>query len=347
MCTLVYEALSAAGYRVGLYTSPHLVDIRERMIVANRPIAREAFSHWAAQLSPVVEVANASFFEATTAIAFADFAARHVDVAVIEVGLGGKLDATNVVEPLVSAVTSIALDHANYLGDSLEQIAEEKAGIAKAGVPFVIGETDPHVVEVLVRAANRVDAEPVIIGPHERWEADLGLLGMHQRRNAAVAQAILGRLPSNLLPGPQFVAHAFKRARIPGRADQRGKWLFDVAHNPESIRALIALLPEIAVRRPIHALAGFLSDKHLEESLTLLRPVVDRLWLTNPPSAPEERRWDLRAVASAVGDRAVVEPNLDRALQAAEAEAGTVLVTGSFHTVGDAMMRLPGFPPLG
>ena len=347
VCTLLYEALTAAGYRVGLYTSPHLVDVRERMIVANRPITRDAFSHWAAQLFPMVEAEDASFFEVTTAIALADFAARHVDVAVIEVGLGGRLDATNVVEPLVSAVTSIALDHADYLGDSLEQIAEEKAGIAKAGVPLVIGETDPHIVEVLVRAALRVEAEPVVLPPTALWEGDLALVGAHQRRNAAIARAILVQLPTNLRPEPQFVAHAFKRASIPGRADQRGKWLFDVAHNPASIKALVALLPDLALRRPLHAVVGFLSDKHWEESLALLRPVVDRLWATHPPSAPEERRWNLEAVASAAGGWAAVEPNLGQALQAAEAGAGAVLVTGSFHTVGDAMARLPGFAPLG
>ncbi len=347
MCVLVYEALRAAGHRVGLYTSPHLVDIRERMIVANRPITRDAFVHWASHLAPVVEAENASFFETTTAIALADFAARQVDVAVIEVGLGGRLDATNVVEPLVSGVTSIAFEHADYLGDSLAEIAEEKAGIAKVRVPFIIGETDPHVVDVLINAANRAEAEPVVVPPDELWEGELGLVGAHQRRNAAVARTMLAELPGNLLPDAAFVAHAFKRAKLPGRADKRGKWIFDVAHNPESIGALIALLPELAPRRPVHAVVCFLRDKDWEECLALLRPAVDHVWLTQAPSAPEERRWALDEVAAAVGEWAGSEPDIGRALRAAEVDAGSVLVTGSFHTVGDAIARLPGFRPLG
>jgi len=345
--TFVYQALSAAGYRVGLYTSPHLVDIRERMIVANRPINREAFAHWAAHLAPVVEAENASFFETTTAIALADFAARQVDVAVIEVGLGGRLDATNVLEPLVSGVTSIALEHAEYLGDSLEQIAKEKAGIAKAGVPFVIGEADPAVVDILVRAANRARAKPVVVPPDELWEDELALVGAHQRRNAAVARTILAELPAHLVPNVALVAHAFERVKMPGRGDKRGKWIFDVAHNPESINALVALLPDLAPRRPVHAVVCFLGDKDWEGSLALLRPVVDRVWLTHAPSAPEDRRWALDYVAARVGDWAVSEPDIGRALRAAETGAGTVLVTGSFHTVGDVMARLPGFRPLG
>ena len=317
------------------------------MIVANRPISREAFTHWAAHLAPVVEAENASFFETTTAIALADFAARHVDVAVIEVGLGGRLDATNVVEPLVSGVTSIALEHAEYLGDSLEQIAKEKAGIAKAGVPFVIGETDPRVVDVLFRVAKQAKAEPVVVPPDELWEGELALVGAHQRRNAAVARTVLTELPPNLVTNATFVAHAFKRVTMPGRGDKRGKWIFDVAHNPESINALVALLPHLAPRRPVHAVVCFLGDKDWEGSLALLRPVVDRVWLTHAPSAPEDRRWALDKVAVSVGKWAVSEPNIGRALRAAEAGAGSVLVTGSFHTVGDAVARLPGFRPLG
>src|SRR3954454_13761957 len=153
--TLVAEALREAGWRVGLYTSPHLVSFRERIQVAGMPISEEAVAMWTGRLlTPILE-RKATFFEATTALAFADFAARGAEIAVVEVGLGGRLDSTNVVQPLVSAVTKIERDHMKYMGDTLELIACEKAGIAKPNVPFVIGETNSELVEVLRREAPR------------------------------------------------------------------------------------------------------------------------------------------------------------------------------------------------
>src|SRR5918999_471108 len=154
VCTLVAAALHEAGWRVGLYTSPHLISFRERIQVDGIPISEDAVGMWTSRLMSCILERKATFFEATTALAFADFAARGAEIAVIEVGLGGRLDSTNVVHPLVSAVTKIERDHMKYLGDTLEMIACEKAGIAKPGVPFVIGERDPALVEVLRRGGR-------------------------------------------------------------------------------------------------------------------------------------------------------------------------------------------------
>jgi len=347
VAALVAEALRAAGFRVGLYTSPHLVDVRERMLVDGRPIPAEAFAAWTDRLRPLLESAGASFFEATTAIAFADFAARGADIAVVEVGLGGRLDATNVVVPLVSAVTHVALEHTEYLGDTLEAIAAEKAGIAKPGVPFVVGEPDPVVAAVLADRATTAGALPVLVPPGARYEGALGLLGAHQRRNAAVAEAVLASIPPTWRPSGHAVSAAFARARLPGRYDRRGRWLFDVAHNPDGLAALLAALQADPPPRPLHAVVCVLRDKDWRGMLTALGGVADRLWLTDAPSAPSDRAWDLPAAAAVLGPRATVERDLDRALDAAARAAGTILVTGSFHTVGDAMARLPGFAPLG
>src|SRR3954471_6891858 len=197
--TLVAEALREAGWRVGLYTSPHLVSFRERIQVGGVPISEEAVAMWTGRLlAPILE-RKATFFEATTALAFADFAARGAEIAVVEVGLGGRLDSTNVVQPLVSAVTKIERDHMKYLGNTLELIASEKAGIAKPGVPFVIGETDPALVTVLRRearravrrAGGRTGADVRVLPPDYEWCGPLSLAGPHQRRNAAVAHGIL------------------------------------------------------------------------------------------------------------------------------------------------------------
>ena len=343
---LVYRALRAHGVRAALYTSPHLVDARERMVVDDRPITPEAFAQWTEVLRDAVEATEASFFEATTAIAFADFAARGADVAVVEVGLGGRLDSTNVLTPMVSAVTQVTRDHADYLGDCLHGIAAEKAGIAKADTPFVVGETDPALVEVLAQRAAAAGARMVIVAPGAAYDGTLGLAGGHQRRNAVVAQAVLHELPPPLRPGGESLRRGFAAAHLPGRFDRRGKWILDVAHNPAGTAVLAATLCEVAPPRPRHALVGIMRDKDWPVMLAQLEEVVDAVWATIPPTAPAERCWDLGPVRERF-PTVTAEPDFDRALAEVQRGAETVVVAGSFHTVGDAMARLPGFPPLG
>ncbi|MDH3456075.1 MAG: Mur ligase family protein [Gemmatimonadota bacterium] len=345
VATLVAEALRAAGHRTGLYTSPHLVSVRERMMVDGTAMSDDAFVTWTRALEDTIVESGASFFEATTAIAFADFAARHVDLAVIEVGLGGRLDATNVLNPLASAVTQISREHTDYLGESLTQIAEEKAGIAKPGRPFVIGERDPDLAQVLEQAARRTGALTVRVDPQRVYGGCLALHGAHQRRNAAVAEAVLAALPATYCPPGDAITSGFARAWLPGRCDRRGRWLFDVAHNPAGLETLIATMEEINPPRPISALVGILSDKDWHPMLQAMLSRVDRVYVTVPPSAPADRVWSLHEVSQAVPS-VVPVPDFDRALALAQTDAATVIVTGSFHTVGDAMSRLPGFAPV-
>ena len=360
VAALVAAALGEAGLRAGLYTSPHLVSFRERMVVAGAPVSEAAIAMWTTRLEPLILDRGATFFEATTAIAFADFAARGADVAVIEVGLGGRLDSTNVVRPMVSAVTRIARDHTKYLGDSLVEIAREKAGIAKPGAPFVVGETEPALVEALRAGA---DAAVAALAPGERadvrvvpagvrWEGALALAGPHQRRNAAVAAAVLDALPGRYRPDADAVARAFADTRVPGRLDRRGIWLFDVAHNPDGVRALAAAIRADPPPRPLHALVSILGDKEWPEMLVELDTVVDRGFLTLAPTAAG-RGWDTEWLAHWLADRDrpparadwVMEPDFEAAIRRAREGAGTVLVAGSFHTVGDVMSRL-GLQPI-
>lgn len=351
--TLIAAALREAGFRVGLYTSPHLISFRERIQVDGVPISEAAVTAWTLQLEPAIAANDATFFEATTAMAFAHFAARDVDIAVIEVGLGGRLDSTNVITPLVSVITHIALDHQKYLGDTVEDIAREKAGIAKPGVPFVIGEADERLAAILVRAAeeavqtNGGQLVHVAVPAEATWLGRLGLVGAHQRRNAAVAEAALGHLPLELRPSREAIAAAFALASVPGRFDRRGKWLFDVAHNPDSMRALTATLAEIKPPRPIHALVSILGDKDWPEMLVELDHAIEAGFLTIAPSA-DTRKWDLGWLERWLADserpaahaRWRLVPDFKEALVQAQVGAATVLVTGSFHTVGDVMQAL-------
>jgi dihydrofolate synthase/folylpolyglutamate synthase len=359
--TLVAAALREAGWRVGLYTSPHLISFRERIQVDDVPISEEAVAMWTGRLlSPILE-RKATFFEATTALAFADFAARGAEIAVVEVGLGGRLDSTNVIRPLVSGITKIQRDHMKYLGDTLEQIACEKAGIAKPGVPFVIGETDPALVKVLRREARRAvrpgtrvaggdgraRADVRVLPPDYEWCGPLSLAGPHQRRNAAVAYGILCALPAPYRPQPEEIERAFGAARVPGRLDRRGRWLFDVAHNPDGMRSLVAALGVMRPPRPLHALVSILGDKEWPEMLVQLDQAIDRGVLTIAPTAAA-RGWDIEWLRRWLRDpnrppaRAewTLIPDFKEAIARVQDGAGTMLVTGSFHTVGDVMTAL-------
>ena len=360
VCALIAGALAAAGWRVGLYTSPHLVSFRERFTVNGQPISEAAVAMWVDRLRPRIEDLDATFFEATTALAFADFAARGVEIAVIEVGLGGRLDSTNVVQPLVSAITKIELDHQKYLGDTLELIAAEKAGIAKPGAPLIVGETRPALLRVLRAAADAAvagrapgqQADIRVVPEDAEWLGALGLLGRHQRRNAAVAQAVLDALPPRYQPPPEAVAAAFASARVPGRLDRRGLWLFDVAHNPDGMQSLVRAIRDLDLPRPVHALVSILGDKAWPEMLVTLDQAVDCGVLTVAPSA-DTRRWDLGWLATWLADpdrpiataRWHLQPDFQRALVEVREGAGTVVVTGSFHTVGDVMAVL-GLAPI-
>jgi dihydrofolate synthase/folylpolyglutamate synthase len=353
VATLVASALQAAGFRTGLYTSPHLVSFRERYLVDGAPIAEGAVAMWVDHLRSVIEASGATFFEVGTALAFADFAARGAEIAVIEVGLGGRLDSTNVVRPLVSAVTKIELDHQKYLGDTLELIAAEKAGIAKPGAPFVVGEPRPELVRVLREAADAAvrtrdpaaSADVRIVPPEARWHGPLRLAGSHQRRNAAIAEAVLRAMPDRWRPADEAIHSGFAEATIPGRLDRRGPWLFDVAHNPDGVRALVRGLQELAVPGPVHALVSILGDKAWADMLVELDRGIDRGFLTVAPSA-DTRRWDMEWLHRWLADpnrpppRAQwhLVPDFGEAMARARQGAGTVVVTGSFHTVGDVML---------
>ena len=317
------------------------------MLVNDSPIPRDAFREWTERLRHEIDLCDASFFEATTAIAFADFAARGADVAVIEVGLGGRLDATNVVAPLVSAVVSLSREHTDYLGATLEEIAGEKAGIAKQHTPFVVGEPDQRLAQLLGDRAEELGASVHTIPEDLLYDGPMAMGGLHQRRNAAVAETVLKLLPTTLRPDDSEIADGIRTAFVPGRFDRRGKWLFDVAHNPAGMAALITQIRESKLARPIHVLVSLVDDKDWRVILPMIRAEVDSAWLTIAPSIPGDRSPDLQRMVDETGADLFTEPDFDIALANVQLGAGTVLVTGSFFTVGDAMARLPGFPPLG
>jgi dihydrofolate synthase/folylpolyglutamate synthase len=359
--------LRGHGLRVGKYTSPHLVDFRERMLVDGVPIEADDVLAFVDRWTSLVEELGATFFEATTVMAFDFFARSHVDVALIETGLGGRLDSTNVVDPVAAGVTSIGWDHMEYLGHSLEAIAAEKAGIFKQDRPAVVGDLPPHLHAVLADGARAVGAPVFRVGEHarvddievsaqgtsctielfgERQRLHTPLAGRHQAYNLAFTLLLLHAAgPKYRFSLAQAAPH-LANIRLPGRFQRVGKHIFDVAHNTDGARVLAETLRAVTPPRPIRVLFCALRDKEWKDMITTLSPVVDDFVLTDAPTAPSSRRWNLEeagAFLRHIGASGSVAWTFDEALRVAD-DALTVVVTGSFHTVGDAMARLQVSP---
>jgi dihydrofolate synthase / folylpolyglutamate synthase len=361
--------LRGLGLRVGKYTSPHLIDFRERIAVNGVPISESDVVEFIERWTPDVERLGATFFEATTAMAFDHFVREKVDVSVIEVGLGGRLDSTNVITPVAAGVSSIGIDHVQYLGDTLELIAREKAGIFKPGIPAVIGETKPDLRAYLARLAHDAGASPVrrvadewtvsgidvsLQGTRFTLETNAGtrelctpLIGRHQAMNTATALAMLESAGAPYASAAIDPSEMLANVHIAGRFQSVGSIIFDVAHNPAGCAVLCETLESVKPARPLTCLMTALRDKDWQAMMITLAPLVDRFVLASPPSVPVDRAWALAEAldfALAHGWRATAEPDFDRALANARTGHGTALITGSFHTVGDAMARLQVSP---
>ena len=361
--------LRAKGLRVGTYTSPHLIDFRERIAVDGALIPAADVIEFVERWTPLVESLGATFFEATTALAFAHFAKSGIDVAVIETGLGGRLDSTNVIDPVAAGVTTIDYDHTEYLGDTLEQIAAEKAGIYKRGRAAIVGESDRSLRDVLARDARKAGASPVRVVAEECAisSVEIGLLGTsfdlealgarrrlttplagkHQAENVAFALILLDAAGAPYATTLDEAVSSLRGVRVAGRFQRDGRFIFDVAHNPEGSLVLAETLAAVDPAKPVVALFSVLADKDWRAMLRALAPMVSHFVLTIAPSAPSNRVWDLEAAqhfANAESLSAEAIPDFPAALARASTLGSTTLVTGSFHTVGDAMARLQPSP---
>ncbi len=354
VANLVAHTALEAGLKVGLFTSPHLHRFSERIRIGGIEVAPE-------QLGPVLnrvlglidkKTCSLTFFETATLAALSVFAESQVELAVLEVGLGGRLDATSIVAPEITAVTSIGYDHTELLGDTLPKIAAEKAAIARAGIPLVVGEVTPDVLGVIEDQAERVGAQLRVLDRDFRvgYEFDTPWPGEHQQKNAAVALEIvslLGRRDPRL--SEDVFYRALPTARWPGRfelIERAPRFLLDGAHNVEATRALVDAL-ELSQVEPQVMIFGALRGKPVDEMLDLLDPRVGKIILAPPPI---ERALDPRIYARP-GD--MIAASVAEALSIAERDAGdrsTVLVTGSLFAVAEArriLLSERADPPIG
>jgi dihydrofolate synthase / folylpolyglutamate synthase len=369
-CTMIASALQAAGRRTGLHTKPHLHSMTERARIDGQPISHETFAALLDQMMPAIEQTTQrhgrpTYYETLLALAFAYFARERVDIAVIEVGLGGRLDGTNVIHPLVAAITSVGYDHTDVLGDTLEEIALEKAGIAKPGVPLVLADVPAAAKRVIENYAARAGAAVVAVGDAARIEHEPGddsrgqflrlttargtcrirlpVLGIFQRTNAATAAAVLEQLAPELRPTLEAFARGLEALVIPARMElvsRNPAVLFDIAHNAEKAESLVASLRERFAGRRIHYVVGIGETKDARGILEILMSQAATFTFTSftisgRRAIPPAR---LATIAESLGTwgRAIADPveALTVARRAADVD-DVVVVTGSTFVVAE------------
>ena len=334
VCAFLVSILEKQGYKVGVYTSPHLVDFRERIRINEKKISKKDISEILAKVKPLVK--DHTFFEIVTAIAFLYFAQEKVDIAIVEVGMGGRLDATNVITPLVSAITNISLEHTCHLGNTIEQIAFEKAGIIKQDVPLVLSE-DINGLDVIKKVADEKSSEVFIA---KTTKTDSALKGDFQYENLSVALKIIKLLKiKGFKTSDESISKGLNAVKWPGRLDFISKnILFDCAHNPAAAKVLSQELKKI--KKDIYIILGIMKDKDIEHMVAFLEPVAKEIIITRPHIAraamPDRIAEFAHKKVSIVGD---VKDSLEYAKLKAGKE-GLVVVTGSIFTVGEAFSIL-------
>ena len=369
VCAILDAVLLSAGLRVGRYTSPHLVRLNERFFLDGAPIDDLTLERAADRVARLQgSESELTFFEALTAVAFLVYAEAKVDFAVFETGLGGRLDATNVCEPRLCVITRVGLDHCDWLGDTVEKIASEKAGIIKPGVPVVLGANEPSVRAVVEARAKKVGA-PFVYAPNIASESeipdDFSLAGSFNRENAVTAIAalkVLGKCGCSAWTAASAVSlKGFSDVVWPGRFQRVGRFIVDGAHNPPAARALASALcelpkmgtvpmekagtvPQITGTVPMGGLtlvAGFCGDKDVDETLRILAPFVRcgiAVRTNNPRSlAPDE----LKSKMELAGISAISCESLPLALS----KLGSVPMKAE-ESRGPVPMKLVGTVPM-
>lgn len=363
--------LQQAGYKTGLYTSPHLHDFRERIRVNGEMMTQEAVTDFVQRIQPHIEEIDPSFFEVTVAMAFDYFVAQEVDIAIIETGMGGRLDSTNIITPLLSLITNISFDHMQFLGDTLPLIAMEKAGIIKPGVPVIISETQTETAPIFKETAvlhqspisfadqdfkvirDIPDAESLQLTVEDTRTRDahsytLDLPGHYQKKN------ILGVL--NAVQILRQKGWQISEAQLSGALSQvkrltgmGGRWevinrhpytVLDVAHNEAGIRIILEQLALVQYKK-LHIVTGFVKDKDVPAALALL-PVSAIYYFTKaqvPRAMDEQQLLELGQQAGLQGKAYSNVPEAYKAAQANAAAEDMILVCGSFFIVGDVPGR--------
>jgi len=366
---MIEAGLRGCGLKTGLFVSPHLVSVRERMQLNGQPVEKRIFARLMASWQPLVRRMGLSYFETLTAMAFRLFTQEDVDYAVVEVGLGGRLDATNLSEPAVAVITRIGYDHIQVLGSTLTRIAREKAGIMRAGKPVVIGPQSEEAKTELKRQAEKTGAVPVWVEERTRvWDeligdgglsfscftelgagrVELKVLGRHQVENCRIALTVLGII-ARQEPRVKFepAVKAIAGLVIPGRCQivrKKPLLIVDSCHNPESGAALGGVLRDY-LKEKVILIYGSLRKKLVKRTLAPIAPWVDTAIVVSPDSPRAMTPGVLKGILRRLGVFCETAPNLPAALKRAEELAVgrlPIVIAGSFYLAGAALALLTG-----
>ena len=364
--SFISSILSKAGYRTGLYTSPHLERFSERIKIDGAEISEDAIdaiSHEVKAAARSLPAGEPTYFEFTTALAFLYFAKEQVDIAVIETGLGGRLDATNIISPLVSIITPISLDHMEYLGDSIEEVAAEKGGIIKNGTAVIIGRQEGAALHVLQQIAGTKGAETFLMGRDFRISdlsadpfdycglkrriegIEISMYGDYQKENASLALACIERLAlDGYRVNDDHLLSGIKETFWPGRfeiIDDNPPFILDGAHNPAAAKGLAqSLKTRFNGGRGVFVL-GFMGDKDIKAILAEFAPLASDMILTRPAgdrafdpaaAAPESLNALPPSRVSVIGD---IKEAINEGIMLAK-EKSFIIITGSLYMVGEA-----------
>ncbi|MFB6342010.1 bifunctional folylpolyglutamate synthase/dihydrofolate synthase [Saccharicrinis sp. FJH62] len=353
------------GFKTGLYTSPHLFDFRERIKINGEPVSKESVIDFVAEHKALFENIQPSFFEMTVAMAFEVFKDEGVDIAIIETGMGGRLDSTNIISPLVSVITNIGYDHTQFLGSTLEAIAGEKAGIIKPGIPVVIGETQKETEPVFKSKA--LESGSTITFADQRYKSDIllretfsqtvkvgektyktDLTGSYQRKNLTTALAALDVLKSEYYLNDDLIANAL--TAVKSITGLKGRWdvisespdiICETSHNEAGIREMVEQLKMFGSKQ-IHIITGMVNDKDPDAILPLL-PQKARYYFTRAQVERAMPETDLQNHARRYALNGNSYPKVDQAIDAARKAArpdDVIVITGSIFLIADALEYL-------
>ena len=361
--------MQTAGYKTGLYTSPHLKDFRERIKINGDLASKEFVADFTEKVRPLIEEIEPSFFEITVAMAFDYFAREQVDIAIIEVGLGGRLDSTNVITPELSIITNIGKDHMNMLGDSIEKIAAEKAGIIKQGIPVIIGEATAETLPVFEKIALNKKA-PIYVANRQRqalgwkWEKHelvvevaetnkpdhqvyhLDLQGIYQTKNLLAVLEACSLLEKNGWNVSDSTIHTALR-HVKKLTGLHGRWeiishspdiILDVGHNEDGIRQILEQI-EVTDHHELHIVTGMAKDKDVDNMLKLF-PATAHYYFTQANIPRAMNAESLMQKAESFGLRGYHYPNVNLALQEAKSKAkknDLIVVCGSVFLIAEVI----------
>jgi len=366
VCAMMTSILTHAGYQTGFYSSPHMIDFNERIRIGNNLIKNSAVSRYLNYLKkPAEKIKNISTFELITAMAFKYFSDQRVDVAVIEVGMGGRLDATNIVQPIISIITKISLDHTKILGNTIPKIAKEKSGIIKKNVPVVVAPQIPDAKKTIMQTANEKGARVIDVQKEIEYEVlsfnlygqrfiiritnngeEFGpffmpLLGDHQVVNAAVAYASVTELKKlKWKVHENAVSDGFAEIEWPGRFEVLNKnplIIIDGAHNEESFRQLKKTIIKYLPGKKIVFIFGVSEDKKVKSMLSIINPIVDKLILTNSDHPRAISSKELAKIANGIGIDNIAFSTIEEALNYAVNQINqnsAILASGSIFIAG-------------